>query len=796
MKKILINLFLVLCCLLSFAIVSEASDIEIVSPSEDEIMPGRDFYVVGTINRGNTSAKNNPLNIKVELIDPKGNVVRTIGSNVSPDGLTSASYFLVDYEDGTAINDNKGALTNSFTPPDIVYNGSDRDSIRDAHSKIVVKENYFAAIIYGGATKQLDLKYEDEHGNGLKDIEDGSYTLRVSAVNFDGETVCTTEKIIKFANNKERFIANNLPKGFAEENDLILPLSAVGHWQPERYLSEKTNDYQYFTNARFIANSDHEYSNAENVGVLLNYLYSDDVTFTTKLGSVFNDEAVGDISYYYYDIGEKSVAFELLGAKHVREGVIEKAEEKQFVKILRAEHTNTETGAIYPDFDMADGVILSETTKPVFYGVFTPVKPKASANNGMYVLNNSVSKIKAVVSDADGNVVYETDITPGLARTQNSVSRYEFSFTLPVNFKNLGYEKLLLKVFACDLDGNILMECDGITLKVAPKGMFIAGYNDTYWGKTFCDTVNMFGPTPSGDALIPDNYISRGDFAAMVNNLFGLAFDGDNSFTDLDKKSVFYQDCITAQGIGYMTGDEHGMIKADDLISREQAMIILARISNAEMGNKEVTFFDKNEISFWAEDYVNIMVSNGIVTGFDGYLHPTDNITCAEASALIIKTIKWLNTNSEETIEEEVTIIIPQTDFGSSDYIDNVNIENLQLFFAENEASFEAIANYIVRSCKNGVYVGKVGAGLEMRDYAMGNFVSFSDDALKLVTTLSSKFAVFSIKYNPKNEQAIHFVLGKDENNKDIGLTYTLLDTVNGKTLTSLDKNWYYFNQN
>ena len=120
MKKILINLILILCFVTGFALVAQAYDIEIVSPTEQEIVPGRDFYVVGTIDRGNTAAKNNPLNIKIELIDPKGDIVRTIGSNVSPDGLTSASYFLTDYEAGTAINDNKGALTNSFTPPDIV----------------------------------------------------------------------------------------------------------------------------------------------------------------------------------------------------------------------------------------------------------------------------------------------------------------------------------------------------------------------------------------------------------------------------------------------------------------------------------------------------------------------------------------------------------------------------------------------------------------------------------------------------------------------------------------------------
>ncbi len=796
MKKILINLILIFSFLASFALVAQAYDLKIVSPTEEEIMPGRDFYVVGTIDRGNSNAKNNPLNIKVELLDSKGNTVRTIGSNVSPDGLTSASYFLTDYESGSAVNDNKGALTNSFTPPDIVYDGSDRDTIRNAHNKIVVKEDYFAAIIYGGATKQLDLKYEDEHGNTLKDIEEGNYTLKISAINFDGETVCTTEKTLNFANTKERFVASKVSKEFVTENNLIIPASSVGFWRPEEYVNEKTNNYQYFINARFLANSDQEYTNAKRVGILLNYLYNNDVVTTTRLGGALNENSSAEVSYYYYDIGEEIVSFEIAGTKLVREGVITKADEKQFVKLLRAEHYNNETGDVYPDFDMSDGVILSETSKPVFYGVFTPIKPKASANNGMYSITNSVSRLKAVLTNESGNVLRETIITPGLVRDEDSVSKYEFSFTLPVDFKNLDQEKLLLKVFACDLDGNVLAECDGITVKLASKGNFITGYDDTYWGKAFCDMVNTFGPTPSGDALTPDQYITRGDFAAMVNNLFGLSFDGDNSFTDLDEDSVFYEDCITAQGIGYMTGDEHGRIKADDLISREQAMIILSRISNAQMGNKSVTFFDQDEISFWAKDSVNIMVSNGIVTGFEGYLHPTDNITCAEAAALIIKTIKWSNTNSEEIVEDVEDVELGDIDFDSSEYIDDVNFENLELFFSENKASFDAVANYLMRSCKNGVYVGKVGAGLEIRDYVMGNFVRFSDDAVAQITTLSSKFAVFSIKYNPKSENAIHFVLGKDENNQDIGLTYTTLESVKGKELTALTGNWYYFEQN
>lgn len=796
MKKLIFNVFAVVIVSLLSSLTAFAADITILSPTEDEIMPTRDFYVVGSIDRGGNSAKTEPLDIKIELIGPDNEVVRTLGSNVGPDGVTPASYFLTDYESGSPINDTKGASTVQYTPPEIMYNSTDRDSIRNTYNKIVVKEDYFAAIIYGGATKDIDLKYEDENENALKDIIEGMYTLRITAINSDGQEVGVTETKLHFANTKERFVSSVDTDAFCEENSLVTPDSLVGMWVPERYIDEKTNNYQYITNARFVKNSDIEYGNAKEAGILLYKLFTDNSETTTKLGSVFNEESQAKVNYYYYDTGEKEVSFNFAGSSLTREGQIVAAEDDSFIKILRSDYFDYENNQSYSDFNMADGVILTENRGPIFYGVYTPVDPTATAGGGVYSIRNKVAKIKVVVTDENGDVIYEAMENASLVREDMPAARYEFGFFIPSDIKANDYSKLTLNVFACDTDGNEILTSESITLKHAPKGDFISGYDDTYWGKTFCDTVNFFGQSPSGDALDPDDYITRGDFAAMVNNLLGFAMTGNSDFADLEDDSVFYHDCVTAQQIGYMTGDENSRINADDLISREQAMIILARISKAEMGSKPVNFTDGDEISFWAEKYVNIMCSNGIVTGFDGYLHPTDSITVAEASALIIKTIKWMYNMEDAAETNDDKFDIPDMEISESEFISAVNRDNLTAFLNDNMATFNSVITYLQVNCKNGAYVGKVGAGLEVRDYSMGNFITLSDNALNIITNISDKFAVFSIKYNPASEDAVHFIFGKDENNKDIGLTFTSLEEVKGKTLTHIDGNWYYFVQN
>lgn len=805
MKKLLICALTLAAMFVSVLIVqTNAAVINLCSPTENEIMPTRDFYIVGSIDREGKSAKDEPLNIKIELINSKGEAVRTLESNVAPDGLTPGVYHRRDYEFGSAYNDPKGSFINSFTPPDIMYDGNLPDSIRFPHTKIVVKENYFSAIIYGGATKDFELKYEDRYEKALTDITDGTYLLRITAVNADGEEVCSCNRQLTFGSDKERVISAVDISEYANENDMVQPSSVVGLWYPVKYNMNNTNGFYYCIPNRLLGNLGKEYGKSKKVSLLLNNIDTSDTYMNMMLGSVFSEESEADVSYMYYDIGEDKVTFNLAGTKLETKGNILRAKYTELLEICRVEHLGANDEDIRIDFDTRNGVVLTEGKSSVFYGVYSPYISSVNYLGSSYKINDRVARIKAVIVNEKDEILYEEAINASLIREDGlQTSYFEFGFTIEPNDKMLNAESLVLTFYATDKDGTELFSSDDISLKLIKKGNFIAGYDNSYWGRIFCDTVNSIGQNPKGEALNPNDAITRGDFAAMVNGLMGYSAEGKSKFSDLEENSAFYSDCITAQQIGYMSGDEYGRVNADELISREEAIIILNRISGAEKIDNTVTFKDEELISFWAKDYVYAMCSTGIVSGFDGYLNPKNNITVAEAAALIIKTIKWMYSEDEILAVGEGNNFVAtdgiskfsDVDISTASAVIALTEENVINFFMDNFNTFKAVADYIKTNYPDGIYIGKVGGGLEIRDYKTGKILTVSPEAVDVLTKMSSYFISFSVKYNPSTGSDIYFSCGKSENGKDMGIAYSDLANATGKVFENISGDWYFYSQ-
>ncbi len=796
MKKFIVSIITVICALMAISATASAVEIKLFAPSdmESQLAPTRDFYVVGKIVRDNTTAASMPLNIKIELLDAKGNVVRSLISNVAPDGATSAQYFLTDYDRGNPEGDDKGANIIRFAAPDIVYDGENRDSVRNAHNKILVKDNYFSAVIYGGATKDFELIYTDGNETALKDITKGEYALIITALDSNDEVVCTYRRVLNFGYDKSRMVAssNSLVEEYAKNNNITLNNSVVGKWEPWLYLNS-AKGFSYTIQPRYAENITCEYNDAEKINVLLYNLDVNDNTLNLKIGSTFASKAKKE--YLYYDIGDVDVEFIFNGAKLYRNGNITVHPNFNFVEILRSEMTNEED--TYVDFNADDGFVLTKGKKTQFYGIYSPFIKSSIFGVSSYKVTDDVSYIKYAICDTEGNVLNEEYFNAGITK-ENKNYRYEFKFSITPDDKMLHNNAAFISLSLCDSEKNEIFTGDLIPIKINNSGKFISNYDETYWGRAFCDVVNSLGRTPEGDALDPDEFITRGNFASMINRLFGYSVSQKATFSDLDEDDIFYSDCATAQAVGYLTGDEKGRVTANELISREQAMIILARISKAEKGSNSVTFKDDDKISFWAKEYVDIMSSNGIVTGFEGYLNPTNSITVAEASALIIKTFKWMYSPKVEfvpSVDNTADKDLSDAIVSDTEFIGEITLESLSQFYRANSTSLSSLVNYIRRNCPNGLYVSKAGNGLEIRDYRFGGFVKLSDDAIKLISAFSEKFAEFSIRYNPLGEDAVHFVLGRDENGKLKGLTHTSLEDVKNKEITAIDDNWYYYIQ-
>lgn len=797
MKKFTISVIIGFLILISATVSIFAAEITLVSPGSEEIeiAPGRDFYVVGKINREGKSASSYPLNVKIELLNSKGEVVRSLTSRVAPDGITSAQYFMTDYDMGSAIEDPKGVNIIQYASPDIMFDGYDRDSIRYPYSKILVKDDYFAAVIYGGNTKGFDLLYQDDSENTLTDITAGRYILVVTALNKDNEEVARYQQILNFGNSSERIIAcdDNAVREYAKSNNITLNNSIVGKWTPYNYIN-KANGFSYIIPMRYVTNVISEYGNGSTVNILINNIHTSDTDMNLKLGSVFASKSPKN--YLYYNIGDKEVSFDFNGTSLKNIGEIVNHGSQNFVKVLRSETIdgiNT-----YADFNSRDGFVLTEGKSSSFYGVFSPIVKTSVLSGTTYKITDEAAYVKVLITDKNGKTLYEEYVNPYmLKKDSKTASRYEFTFSVTPSNSLVGKEGCMMYAILCDSEKKELLSGDAIPIIVNNEGSFIGNYDESYWGKAFCDTINALGETPSGVTLNPDEHITRGDFAAMINRIYGYSVMQKATFSDLDENSIYYADCATAQTVGYMTGDEKGRVAAEDYISREQAMIILARISKAEPTDKIITFKDNDSISFWAKDYVDVMSSNGIVTGYDGYLNPQNRITVAEAAALIIKTFKWIYSPDAENTDAitDSSDSLSDAEISDTDFIGEITFESLYEFYSKNSVALSSIASYIQRNCPNGVYINKVGNGLEIRDYALGNYVTLSDDALNLITALSGKFAEFSIRYNPASEVAVHFVLGRDENGKTQGLTFTALEQVKNKELTNIDGNWFYFIQ-
>ncbi|TBL68558.1 polysaccharide lyase family 8 super-sandwich domain-containing protein [Paenibacillus thalictri] len=147
----------------------------------------------------------------------------------------------------------------------------------------------------------------------------------------------------------------------------------------------------------------------------------------------------------------------------------------------------------------------------------------------------------------------------------------------------------------------------------------------------------------------PDQSITRAEFAAIVTRALGIEKRGasQNVFADVTKDAWYYDAVSTAYTFGLVAGDG-GRYRAADSITREEAFTILSRAAqymdslssaaSADNGKIEKTlqsFADGSRVSDWAKASMATCVELGIAQGDGTMLHPGENITRAETTAIV-----------------------------------------------------------------------------------------------------------------------------------------------------------------
>ncbi|QTH40678.1 S-layer homology domain-containing protein [Cohnella sp. LGH] len=150
----------------------------------------------------------------------------------------------------------------------------------------------------------------------------------------------------------------------------------------------------------------------------------------------------------------------------------------------------------------------------------------------------------------------------------------------------------------------------------------------------------------------PDRDITRAEFAAIVVRGLGLNLDKVTTpFADVAASDWYAGAVKAAHEYGLIDGFEDGRFRPNDKITREQALLIIAK-AMAITGLKEKLpaksvdtllkdYADNSSVSGWARSGVADSVQAGIVTGRNGTtLAPKAYMTRAEVAAIVSRLLK------------------------------------------------------------------------------------------------------------------------------------------------------------
>ncbi len=159
----------------------------------------------------------------------------------------------------------------------------------------------------------------------------------------------------------------------------------------------------------------------------------------------------------------------------------------------------------------------------------------------------------------------------------------------------------------------------------------------------------------NGDAqgVRPEAYITRAEFAAVINRNFNFKTPASEGFKDISEKDWYYNDMLFAKEAGYMVGDDNGYCNPKKNITRAEAATIYYRLLKPETKETK-TFTDSSDIPSWAKEAVNALCSAGIFKGYeDGSFKASNSIKRAEAFYTIVQSQRF--SSDKSTVKEEIT---------------------------------------------------------------------------------------------------------------------------------------------
>ncbi len=168
--------------------------------------------------------------------------------------------------------------------------------------------------------------------------------------------------------------------------------------------------------------------------------------------------------------------------------------------------------------------------------------------------------------------------------------------------------------------------------------------NQTHWATETLEKWQQLGYLLGDEQgnLAPDKKITRAEFMALINRSQGYTKLGDKveQFTDVSSGDWYYDIVSIALEAGYIKGTSKSTISPNKLITRQEAMAILARISSATPNSVAYQFAsDSADVSEWARTAASTCINEGFIIGYNGNIFPLRNMSRAEVVVMLDRKI-------------------------------------------------------------------------------------------------------------------------------------------------------------
>ena len=256
------------------------------------------------------------------------------------------------------------------------------------------------------------------------------------------------------------------------------------------------------------------------------------------------------------------------------------------------------------------------------------------------------AQLKAVVSDVLDHALKKENITVTLDGQVLDFS-WDGAGTVTAAVPADAERLHRVTVTARDASGNLARS--GRDYSYAPAQTEVFEDMAGHWAASYTAYLAQQGvtngvQTATGYAFLPENPITRGEFALMVARWQGLDLESyagvELPFADADQIPDW---CRTAVQAMYAEGVMKGSLEGENLyanaqkgINRVEAMAILGRLQIKGYPTTQPEFLDAGQIPAWSLEHVKTLVSQGVVGGYEGYLRPLDGVKRCEVAKMLV----------------------------------------------------------------------------------------------------------------------------------------------------------------